>query len=114
MLAYTTLGVTDFERAKAFYEALLGVIGAKYVFGNERIALYGTDVCKPDAGGVYPYDEGEPARGTAPWWPFALAPPRNVTPCTPKRLNSVPPVMAHQENGCRVLLRRIRPRPGWQ
>ena len=42
MLAYTTLGVTDFERAKAFYEALLGVIGAQYVLGNERIALYGT------------------------------------------------------------------------
>ena len=50
MLAYTTLGVTDFEGAKVFYEALLGVIGAKYVFGNERIALYGTDVIPEDDG----------------------------------------------------------------
>ena len=47
MLAYTTLGVTDLKRAKAFYEALLGVIGAKYVLGNERLALYGTDVSNP-------------------------------------------------------------------
>ena len=47
MLAYTTLGVTDFERAKSFYEELLGVIGAKCVLGNERIALYGMDVSSP-------------------------------------------------------------------
>ena len=31
MLAYTTLGVSDFERAKSFYEQLLAVIGAQYV-----------------------------------------------------------------------------------
>ena len=63
MLAYTTLGVTDFERAKAFYEALLGVIGAKYVFGNERIALYGTDVANPMLAVCIPYDEGESSAG---------------------------------------------------
>ena len=63
MLAYTTLGVTDFERAKAFYEALLGVIGAHYVLGNERIALYGTDVSNPMLAVCIPYDEGEPSAG---------------------------------------------------
>ena len=47
MLAYTTLGVTDFERANAFYAALLSVIDAGHVMGNERIALYGTDVQNP-------------------------------------------------------------------
>ena len=40
MLAYTTLGVTDFERANAFYASLLGVI---------------------DAG------HGQPVRGTTMW-----------------------------------------------
>ena len=39
MIAYTTLGVNNFEAAKTFYSDLLGVIGAKYVLGNERIAL---------------------------------------------------------------------------
>ena len=63
MLAYTTLGVTDFEGAKAFYEALLGVIGAQYVLGNERIALYGTDVSNPMLAVCIPYDGGEPSAG---------------------------------------------------
>ena len=44
MLAYTTLGVSDFERAKSFYEALLGVTSPMLA------------VC-------IPYDEGEPSAG---------------------------------------------------
>jgi len=63
MLAYTTLGVSDFERAKSFYEALLGVIGAQYVLGNERIALYGHDVTNPMLAVCIPYDEGAPSAG---------------------------------------------------
>ena len=42
---------------------MLGVIGAKYVFGNERIALYGTDVANPMLAVCIPYDEGEPSAG---------------------------------------------------
>jgi predicted lactoylglutathione lyase len=63
MLAYTTLGVSDFERAKSFYEALLAVIGAQYVLGNERIALFGHDVTNPMLAVCIPYDEGEPSAG---------------------------------------------------
>ena len=58
MLAYTTLGVSDFERAKSFYEQLLAVIGAQYVLGNERIALFGHDVTSPMLAVCIPYDEG--------------------------------------------------------
>ena len=47
MIAYTTLGVSDFDAAKTFYSNLLGVVGAEYVFGNERIALNGYDVSQP-------------------------------------------------------------------
>jgi catechol 2,3-dioxygenase-like lactoylglutathione lyase family enzyme len=32
MIAYTTLGVSDFDAAKTFYSNLLGVIGAEHVF----------------------------------------------------------------------------------
>jgi len=63
MIAYTTLGVSDFDAAKTFYSNLLGVIGAEYVFGNERIALYGYDVSQPMLSICIPYDEGEPSAG---------------------------------------------------
>ena len=63
MLAYTTLGVTDFERANAFYAELLSVIDAGHVLGNERIALYGTDVQNPMLAICIPYDEKAPTAG---------------------------------------------------
>ena len=63
MIAYTTLGVSDLGAAKTFYSSLLGVIGAEYVLGNERIALYGYDVSQPMLGICIPYDEGEPSAG---------------------------------------------------
>ena len=63
MLAYTTLGVADFERAKTFYAALLSVIDANYVMGNERIALYGKDMDNPMLAICIPYDEQPPSAG---------------------------------------------------
>ena len=63
MLAYTTLGVNDFERANAFYSSLLGVIDAGHVMGNERIALYGTDVQNPMLAICIPYDKKPPSAG---------------------------------------------------
>ena len=57
MLAYTTLGVTDFERANAFYASLFSIIDVGHVMGNERIALYGTDVQNPMLAICIPYDE---------------------------------------------------------
>ena len=63
MLAYTTLGVNDFDRAKTFYATLLGVIGADLVMGNERIALYGKDIDSPMLAICIPYDEQPPSAG---------------------------------------------------
>ena len=63
MLAYTTLGVSDFEQANACYAALLGVIGANYVMGTERIALYGKDMDNPMLAICVPYDEQPPSAG---------------------------------------------------
>ncbi|MAA84697.1 MAG: glyoxalase [Halieaceae bacterium] len=63
MIAYTTLGVANFDRAKKFYDDLLGVMGVKYVMGNERIALYGTDVHNPMLAVCIPYDEQAPSAG---------------------------------------------------
>ncbi|HXL99774.1 MAG TPA: VOC family protein [Rhizomicrobium sp.] len=65
MLGYTTIGSNDFEKSKAFYDALLAELGGKRVFANERIQFYGSGqggmlaVCKP-------YDEkgATPGNGT--------------------------------------------------
>lgn len=54
MIGYVTLGTNDFEKAKSFYDGLLGDLGAKRAMDNERITLWakapGTPmlaVCKP-------------------------------------------------------------------
>ena len=54
MIAYTTLGTNDFPRATAFYDKLLGGLGAKRVMEMDRLILWGNapnapmvSVCKP-------------------------------------------------------------------
>lgn len=42
MLGYTTIGTSDMDRALAFYDALLAEVGAKQLFGMDRIKFYGT------------------------------------------------------------------------
>ena len=66
MLGYTTIGVKDIARAEGFYNDLLGVIGAKQLFGQDRIKFYGTG---PDGAMLaicIPYDEQDqhPGNGT--------------------------------------------------
>jgi len=41
MLGYITLGTNDLERGAAFYEALLGEIGAKRLMESERFVYWG-------------------------------------------------------------------------
>ena len=47
MLAYLTFGTNDKERAVSFYESLLGEIGAKQLFSNDRLVCFGTEMGKP-------------------------------------------------------------------
>ena len=42
MLGYATIGVNDMARATAFYDNLLGELGASRLFGMDRIQFYGT------------------------------------------------------------------------
>jgi catechol 2,3-dioxygenase-like lactoylglutathione lyase family enzyme len=42
MLGYATIGTKDMDRALAFYDALLAEVGAKQLFGMDRIKFYGT------------------------------------------------------------------------
>ena len=57
MLAYTTIGTNDLERATGFYDALLAEIGAKQLFGMDRIKFYGKAPNEPMIALCIPYDE---------------------------------------------------------
>lgn len=63
MIGYTTIGVTDMDRAEAFYGALLGEIGAKQLFGMDRIKFYGTSTDAAMLAICIPYDEQSPNCG---------------------------------------------------
>ena len=57
MLAYVTLGSNDVEKAKAFYDEVLGELGAKRVFDNGRLYFYATGPGQPMLAIGGPYDE---------------------------------------------------------
>jgi catechol 2,3-dioxygenase-like lactoylglutathione lyase family enzyme len=70
MIAYTTLGTRDMDRAVAFYDALLAEIGAKQLFGMDRIKFYGTSTTAPMLAVCIPYDEKAPHPGNG--WMVAI------------------------------------------
>ncbi len=57
MLAYATIGTNDMDRATAFYDTLLAEIGAKRLFGMDRIKFYGTSTSEAMFALCIPYDE---------------------------------------------------------
>lgn len=63
MLGYVTIGVKDMGRAEGFYNALLAEIGAKQLFGQDRIKFYGTGPEDSMLAVCIPYDEEEAQPG---------------------------------------------------
>ena len=63
MLGYVTIGTADMPKATAFYDALLAEIGAKQLFGQDRIKFYGTGPGAPMLAVCVPYDQGAQAPG---------------------------------------------------
>jgi len=60
MIGYVTLGTNDLPRATAFYDALLGALGAKRVYEFERGVSWSVGHDKPGLGVLKPFD-GKPA-----------------------------------------------------
>ncbi len=56
MVGYVTLGTNDPERAKAFYDALLELQGAKRLMEIETFVLWGTDFDSASLAVTKPYD----------------------------------------------------------
>lgn len=57
MIAYTTVGTNDYEKAKGFYDSLFAEIGVGQLWSSETFTGYGADmnqpmfaVCKPHDG----------------------------------------------------------------
>lgn len=63
MIGYVTIGTKDMAKACAFYDALLAEIGAKQLFGMDRIKFYGTGPGAPMLAVCIPYDEQAQAPG---------------------------------------------------
>jgi catechol 2,3-dioxygenase-like lactoylglutathione lyase family enzyme len=63
MIGYVTLGTNDLDRARVFYDALLGEIGAsrKMQFPETGFTLYGTGERRPGIAVTRPYN-GEAAK----------------------------------------------------
>ena len=66
MLGYTTIGVSNIEKACEFYGALLSELGAKQLFGDDRIQFFGTSTNASMIAVCVPYDEkpAESGNGT--------------------------------------------------
>jgi predicted lactoylglutathione lyase len=63
MIGYTTIGVSDMERAKKFYSELFAEQGAKVVIDSGRIAFIGTKRGEPMLAICEPYDKEAPTPG---------------------------------------------------
>jgi catechol 2,3-dioxygenase-like lactoylglutathione lyase family enzyme len=57
MIGYVTIGTKDMAKATAFYDALLAELGAKQLFGMDRIKFYGKGPGEPMLAVCIPYDE---------------------------------------------------------
>ena len=60
MIGYTTVGTNDLTRAAAFYDDLLGLLGAKRTLQNDRGIGWGVAADKPMFSVMQPFD-GQPA-----------------------------------------------------
>ena len=63
MIGYTTIGVSDIERAKEFYADLFAEQGAKVAMDVGRIAFIGTQKGEPMLAVCEPYDKQAPSPG---------------------------------------------------
>ena len=68
MIGYVTVGTNDLERARAFYDVLLGEIGARRVmqFDQNGFTMYGTGARAPGLAVTKPYngEAAQPGNGT--------------------------------------------------
>ncbi|MGF1543773.1 MAG: VOC family protein [Parvularculaceae bacterium] len=80
MIAYSTIGTNDMERARKFYGELLGELGAKEMFVRPDGGFVGFGVAQgqPMFGVAKPYDGGDAAAGNGNMVAIAVKSPDQV------------------------------------
>ncbi len=78
MIAYVTIGVSDIEKAKAFWTELLEPLGAKVLMDMGRIALIGTAADQPMLAVCTPYNEEDAQPGNGNMISIAAGSRENV------------------------------------
>ncbi len=80
MLAYSTIGTNDMERARKFYDALFAELGAKPVFQTPTGSFvgYGVDPAQPMFAIAKPYDGNEATVGNGVMVAIAAKDPAQV------------------------------------
>ena len=76
MIGYVTVGTNDLERSRAFFEALLGTIGAKKLFAmpddEGGLTMYGASMTEPCVSVTKPYDGATATPGNGQMVAFEL------------------------------------------
>ena len=78
MVGYTTVGTNDWDAATAFYDELLGTVGAKRLFEMESFVLWGTSMDKGCLALVRPYDKSPATVGNGVMVAFQMETPEAV------------------------------------
>ena len=105
MLAYVTIGTNDKEKAVAFYTELLGELGAKQLFNNERLVFFGTDMATPMIAVGTPFDGEAATNGNGTMLAIPVGSRENVDKIYAKALHWGRPTKAHPANAHRFLWR---------
>ncbi len=63
MIGYSTIGVKDIEKSKAFYSELLSELGAKVQVDVGRLAMIGASMAEPMLAVCIPFNEEDPHPG---------------------------------------------------
>ena len=78
MIGYVTLGTNDLPRAAAFYDALLGELGAKRIMDYDTFIAWGTSMQSPSLGLIKPYDGKAATVGNGGMVALAMKDPATV------------------------------------
>jgi predicted lactoylglutathione lyase len=78
MIGYVTIGTNDLERAAAFYDGLLTLLGAQRYMENERLVAWSAGQDKPGIGICKPYDGNAASVGNGMMVSLATSGPDQV------------------------------------
>lgn len=78
MIGYVTLGTNDFEKAAAYYDTLLGSIGAKRVLEGDSFIAWGSSMQSPALSVIKPFDGKAATVGNGVMIAIAMDAPEKV------------------------------------